>query len=195
MTTARTLLCAAALVAATAAVTSAVTAQKDLKDDHARPTPQHDVLDNLWGKWHYAVTIESGDGETEALTLDADYRWALGGRFLIGRYDGHVNGALFQAREILGYDSFRGEYRSVWVDNNTTAFTLSTGEYDARKRTLTFKGVQDDVEKNLRDQPFTLVYRFADDDHFQIQVRRPGPGGTMVKTTNVNATRRGTGDN
>ena len=195
MTTARTLLCAAALVAATAAVTSAVTAQKGLKGDHSEPTPQHDVLDNLWGKWHYAVTIESGDGETEALTLDADYRWALGGRFLIGRYDGHVNGALFQAREILGYDSFRGEYRSVWVDNNTTAFTLSTGEYDARKRTLTFKGVQDDVEKNLRDQPFTLVYRFADDDHFQIQVRRPGPGGTTVKTTNVNATRRGTGDN
>ena len=195
MTTARTLLCAAALVAATAAVTSAVTAQKALEDDHARPTPQHDVLDNLWGKWHYAVTIESGDGETEALTLDADYRWALGGRFLIGRYDGHVNGALFQAREILGYDSFRGEYRSVWVDNNTTAFTLSTGEYDARKRTLTFKGVQDDVEKNLRDQPFTFVYRFVDDDHFQIQVRRPGPGGTTVKTTNVNATRRGTGDN
>ena len=195
MTTARTLLCAAALVAATAAVTGAVTAQKGLKGDHSEPTPQHDVLDNLWGKWHYAVTIESGDGETEALTLDADYRWALGGRFLIGRYDGHVNGALFQAREILGYDSFRGEYRSVWVDNNTTAFTLSTGEYDARKRTLTFKGVQDDVEKNLRDQPFTLVYRFADDDHFQIQVRRPGPGGTTVKTTNVNATRRGTGDN
>ena len=137
------------------------------------------------------MKIESDDGETESLVLEADYRWALGGRFLVGGFDGYIDGGLFQAREILGYDSFRGEYRSVWVDNNTTAFTMSTGEYDARNKTLTFKGVQDDVEKNVRDQPFTFVYRFVDDDHFQIEVSRPGPNGKLVKGTTVKATRVG----
>ncbi len=195
MTKSRTLLCTAALVAVTAAITSAVTTQESDKDDYAKPTAHHDVLDNLWGKWHYAVTIESDDGEPQTITMDADYRWTFGGRFLLGSFDGYVNGDLFQAREILGYDSFRGEYRSIWVDNNTTAFTLATGQYDARKRTLTFKGVEDDVEKNLRDQPFTLVYRFVDDNHFRIEVRRPGPGGKMVMGTSVNATRQGTEDN
>ncbi len=195
MTNARTLLCAAALVAVTAAVTSAIAIQEGDKGDYSKPTVHHDILDNLWGKWSYAVTIASDDGETEVLILDADYRWALGGRFLVGRYDGYVDGGLFQAREILGYDSFRGEYRSVWVDNNTTAFTTSTGAYDARNKTLTFKGVQDNVDKNLRDQPFTFVYHFIDDDHFRIEVRRPDPAGKMVKGTTVNATRKGAEDN
>ena len=190
MTNARTLLCAAALIAVTTAVTFAATQD----GEHSKPTVHHDILDKLWGKWNYVVTIGSEDGETEPLLLDADYRWALGGRFLVGRFDGYVDGGLFQAREILGYDSFRGEYRSVWVDNNTTAFTMATGAYDARTRTLTFKGVQDNVDKNIRDEPFRFVYRFVDDDHFRIEVWRPNPSGKMVKGTTVNASRKGIED-
>ncbi len=192
MTNPRTLLCAAALIGITA-VTCAVTTQAGDNDGYSEPTAHHDILDNLWGKWQYAVTMGSGD-RSEPLMLDADYRWALGGRFLVGRYDGYVDGGLFQAREILGYDSFRGEYRSVWVDNNTTAFTLSTGAYDARTRTLTFDGVQDNVEKNIRDEPFRFVYRFIDEDHFRIEVWRPNEAGKLVKGTTVNATRKGTED-
>ena len=191
MTNARTLLCATALIGITAA-TSGVTTQAGDKDDHSAPTADHDVLDNLWGKWQYAVKI--GDASDEPLLLDADYRWALGGRFLVGSYDGYVDGGLFQAREILGYDSFRGEYRSVWVDNNTTAFTLSTGVYDARAKTLTFKGVQDNVEKDIRDEPFKFVYRFIDENHFRIEVWRPNDAGKLVKGTTVNATRKGAVD-
>ena len=190
MTSTRTLLCAATFIAITAAVTIAATQASDT-GDFSKPTVHHDILDKLWGKWDYMLTIESDDGETESLVLEADYRWALGGRFLVGGFDGYIDGGLFKAREILGYDSFRGEYRSVWVDNNTTAFTMATGEYTARTRTLTFKGVQDNVERDVRDEPFTFVYRFVDKDHFQIEVWRPNPAGKMVKGTTVSATRKG----
>ena len=190
MTNTRTLLCAATLLAVTAAVTIAATQASD-RGDHSNPTVHHDILDKLWGKWDYSVKIESDAGETESLVLEADYRWALGGRFLVGGFDGYIDGGLFQAKEILGYDSYRSEYRSVWVDNNTTAFTLATGEYIARTKTLTFKGVQDNVEKDVRDEPFTFVYRFLDNDHFQIEVWRPNPAGKMIKGTTVSATRKG----
>jgi len=50
------------------------------------------------------------------------------------------------------------------------------------------------VEKNLRDQPFRFVYRFIDNDHFRIEIWRPGPGGRMVMGTSVNAIRLGTED-
>jgi hypothetical protein len=193
MTNTRTLLCAATLLAVTAAVTIAATQPSD-RGDFSKPTVHHDILDKLWGKWDYMLTVESDDGETESLVLEADYRWALGGRFLVGGFDGYIDGGFFQAREILGYDSYRSEYRSVWVDNNTTAFTMSTGEYIARTRTLTFKGVQDNVEKDVRDEPFTFVYRFVDKDHFQIEVWRPNPAGKMVKGTTVSATRMGIQD-
>jgi len=193
MTNTRTLLCAATLLAVTAAVTIAATQTSDT-GDFSKPTVHHDILDKLWGKWDYMVTVESDDGATESLVLEADYRWALGGRFLVGGFDGYIDGGLFQAREILGYDSYRGEYRSVWVDNNTTAFTMSTGEYNARTKTLTFKGVQDNVEKDIRDEPFKFVYRFIDENHFRIEVWRPNDAGKLVKGTTVSATRKGTED-
>ncbi len=195
MTRTRTFLCGLALVAATAAITGAVTSQ-DGEDDswtkYSMPTAHHDLLDRLWGKWIYDVTVPGAPGEKPLrANLTADYTWILGGRFLIGRYDGYVDGELFKGREILGYDAFRGEYRSLWIDNNTTAFTLSTGHYDREKDILTFEGTQDDVERNLRAQKFRHIYRFGDDERFVMEVWRPGSNGKMAKGTVVTATREG----
>jgi hypothetical protein len=75
MTNTRTLLCAATFLAVTAAVTIAATQASD-SGDHSNPTVHHDILDKLWGKWDYMLTIESDDGESESLVLEADYPWA-----------------------------------------------------------------------------------------------------------------------
>jgi len=193
MTRTRTFLYGLALVAATASITGTVTSQggdEDSPTNYSRPTAEHDLLDRLWGKWTYDVTIAGPPGEQPLrLSLKADYSWVLGGRFLIGRYDGYVDGELFKGREILGYDVFRGEYRSVWIDNNTTAFTMSTGHYDREKDILTFDGTQDNVELNIRDQKFRTIFRFGDDDSFVMEVWRPGPNGRLAKRTVVTATR------
>ncbi len=195
MTRTRTILYGLALVAATAAITGTVTSQgkpDDARPDYSRPTAQHDLLDRLWGKWVYDVSIPGGPGkEPLRVSLKANYSWVLGGRFLIGRYDGYVDGELFKGREILGYDAFRGEYRSLWIDNNTTAFTMSTGHYDRAKDILTFEGTQDDVERNLRDRKFRTIYRFGDDESFVMEVWRPGSNGKLAKGTVVTATREG----
>ncbi len=193
MTRTRTILYGLALVAATAAITGTVTSQAkqdDATPDYSRPTAQHDLLDRLWGKWVYDVSIPGGPGkEPLRLSLKADYTWVLGGRFLIGRYDGYVDGELFKGREILGFDAFRGEYRSLWIDNNTTAFTISTGHFDRKKNILIFDGTQDDVERDLKDQKFRTIYRFGEVDSFVMEVWRPGPNGELAKRTVVTATR------
>ncbi len=195
MTRTRSLLNGLALVAVTAAITGTVTSQggeDDTWTQYSMPTEHHDLLDRLWGKWVYDVTISTAPGEEPLrISLKADYNWILGGRFLIGRYDGYVDGELFKGREILGYDAFRGEYRSLWIDNNTTAFTMSTGHYDRAKNILTFEGTQDNVERNLRDQKFRTTYRFGDDDSFVMEIWRPGPDGKLARRTVVTATREG----
>jgi len=70
----RTLFCAAVLVAATAVVTSAIAPRKDSEGSYSKPTTHHDVLDNLWGKWRYAVSIESDTGTAVQIMLEADYQ-------------------------------------------------------------------------------------------------------------------------
>ena len=194
MTRTRQILCGVALVGVTAAITSAVTYQgeADIAEEFSVRTKHHDVLDQLWGKWNYAIT-KVGD-EAEPLDLAAEYRWIFGGRFLIGNYEGYIDGAFFEAKEVLGYDAFRGEYQALWIDNATTAFTMSTGHYDARTRQLTIAGTQDDVETGKRDQSFKFVYQFQAGDRFTMTIYREDATGKLARYLTVSATRWGMED-
>ncbi len=157
----------------------------------SEPSEHHDVLERLAGRWSHEVkTWAAPDAQPEVTAATADYRWVYGGRFLIGRYEGYVRGALFNATDVLGYDNFRRQFNSFWIDNTTTAFTLATGQYSADKGELVFEGVQDDAERNLRDRKFRIVYRFVDADRMEIEVYRPrGDGGALQRTALVIGTR------
>ncbi len=150
---------------------------------YAVPGPEHELLDAFAGEWSFKL---EHDGET--LDLDVDYRWTLGGRYLIGEYEGWIDGEHFTARDIIGYDRFRGEFFSHWFDNNSTAGTVSRGQFDPRTRTLKFEGVEDDPEKNLRDQRFEFTYRFLSDDEFAITVLFE-EDGRMKERTKAQAVR------
>ncbi len=182
------------LVVGTSAITSAVIPQDNAGGDpwdlYCVPGPEHDMLEHLAGRWALEVTatIVEGDEPVQA-TLTSDYRWLFGGRFLRGEYDGYVMGELFQAKELLGYDNYRRQYNSIWIDNMTTAFTHGMGYYDARQEALILEGVQDDVERGVRDEKFRFIYRFEDADNMTIELWRPDQGGKMFQAAKIAATR------
>ena len=118
-----------------------------------------------------------------------NYRWLFGGRFLIGEFSGYVAGELFEARELLGFDRYRGEFASVWADNMTTAFDLSRGTYDKRTQTLTMEGLHDDLERGLKNRKFKNVWRFEGDDNYVQQIYRQDGDGKMHRRAEVRATR------
>jgi len=177
----RAFLCGLSLVGATAVLTSQVVSQDAAPEampwqQYAVPSEHHDILDRLAGEWSHRATVwESPGAEPEVFEMTADYRWILGGRFLIGSYWGYVAGERFEARDMLGYDNFRQQFDSIWIDNKTTAFTLSSGHYDRRQDALIMEGTQDDVDRKVRDEPFRFIYRFGGDDRMVIEVFNPGP--------------------
>ena len=116
------------------------------------------------------------------------YEWTMGGRFLVGEYTGDRGRDVFRGREVIGYDSFRQEYRWFWVNNMTTGFTLATGHNDKKTRTLTMEGVQDDIEQGLRDQPFKVVYKYVNDNEMSIEVYKT-VGGKLYKRAKVRSVR------
>ena len=195
MSTPSAILCGLSLVGATAVVTSQVVSQDATPEvtpwqQYAEPSKQHDILDRLAGEWSHHVTVwESPGTEPEVFDLTADYRWILGGRFLVGSYTGYVAGERFEARDMLGYDNFRQQFNSVWIDNKTTAFTLASGHYDRRQDALILEGTQDDVDRKVRDEPFRFIYRFGGDDRLVMEVFIPGPQGKMFRRLKVEATR------
>ena len=188
-------ICGLAVIIAATAITTQVISQtaSDREDTWAKysvPSKHHDVLDRIAGKWDHQVTVwETPGADPEHLALTADYRWLFGGRFLVGEYDGYVMGELFQAKELLGYDNYRQQYNSIWIDNMTTAFTHGTGHYDARQKALILEGVQDDVERGVRDEKFRFIYRFLDADNMTIELWRPDQGGKMFQAAKIAATR------
>ncbi|MHC4218266.1 MAG: DUF1579 family protein [Planctomycetota bacterium] len=187
----RTFLCGLTLVAATAVVTSQVVSQEaDSWLKFSQPSAHHDILDRIAGKWDFQGTVwDSPGAEPETFTMNADYRWTLGGRFLIGNYVAYIGGERFEAKDVLGYDNFRGQYSGLWIDNETTAFTLSRGRYDQGRDTLILEGTQDDVGRKVKDEPFRFVYLLGGDDRMAIESFIPGDGGKMFRRVRVEATR------
>ncbi len=197
MSVIRPILAGAALAAATAAVTTQVVSQTQTPPpqsggaaQYANPTPQHEILDRLAGRWDQQVQVwATPDARPEESRLSANYRWILGGRFLVGELDGYIAGEAFTARELLGYDAFRGEFTQVWIDNRTTAFTVARGQYREADKSIVLDGTEDDVDRNLRDQPFRFTYRFASDGEVVMKLERPDKSGTLFRRAEVRATR------
>jgi hypothetical protein len=194
MTKTRAFLGAVALVGATAAVTATVLPQQaDSKDTWTKYCVrclQHGVLDQAAGKWEHRVKVyESAKAEAGEAVLTADYRWIYGGRYLVGEYDGFVGGEVFNAKEVLGYDNFRQEFWSIWLDNSSTTYALSRGKYDEKTKTLTFEGTQDNLERGVRDEKFRIVYQFAGPSEMSIEIHRPGPDGKLAKAVEVKGTK------
>jgi hypothetical protein len=194
MSKSRICLGAMMLVIATAAATNQVVSQTGGGEDpwlkYSVPDENHEVLDRLIGTWSQQATLWKEPGaEPASAEATAEYRWILGGRFVVGEWVAYEPGRVFHAKDIVGYDRFRGQYNSLWVDNTSTAFTTASGRYDKRENTLILEGVQDEVERNARDQPFRMVYRFTGPDAMTIEVYRTAVSGKLFKSAEVHATR------
>lgn len=195
MTRLRTALAGLALIAGTATITTGVVSQErargaEVWPDYSQPGKAHDVLARLAGEWEFDVTVWGTPGsEPVKAQVAADYRWLFGGRFLVGELEGFVGGERFQAKEVFGYDTFKKEYNGLWIDNKTTAFQLSTGQFDARGNALVMEGVQPDIGGTGEDRKFKVVYRFVDDDELVMEVHREREDRTMYKRAEVRGTR------
>ena len=194
MTKTRTYLGSLVLIVATAAITTQVISQTnrgaDAYEKYAVPDQNHEVLEKLIGNWSQELTIWAEPGaEPAKAQATAEYRWILGGRFVIGTYLAYEPGSVFKAKDIVGYDRFRGQYNSLWVDNKSTQFTVASGHYNTRTKTLTLEGVQDDVELDIRDMPFKLSYRFVNADEIVMEMRKTTAEGKMFKSAQLRATR------
>ena len=142
---------------------------------------QHDVLNSLAGRWKAAL-VKSKIQSDEPVGLDVEYRWQMGGRFLVGSMSGYVNGERIEGKHILGYDSFRGDFFEIWFTNLNTSFQLARGSYNAETNQLILNGLNDDVERNQKDIPFTQTITFAEEGTTTFAFDREYEKGTKTRT-------------
>lgn len=133
---------------------------------YAQPSEHHKKLEPFIGAWNQTVRIWMTPGaDPQTLEGSATYKWIMGGRFVQGTYAGNYMGEPFHGMDLLGYDNFREQYISLWIDNHMTGFMTANGWYNDETDTIIMHGTVDDAMSDFPNRPFRTETKFKSDDH------------------------------
>jgi hypothetical protein len=130
---------------------------------YANPGPMHTLLDPLVGTWKTVNKSWMGPGEPVVSEGTCERTWLLGGRFLQSKYSGMMEGMPFEGMEILGYDTKKKEYTSVWIDNMGTMMSVGSGQADQAGKVFTMTSTFDDPVSG-KPVPFKMVTKVVDNN-------------------------------
>jgi hypothetical protein len=124
------------------------------------------VLENFIGRWDLACKMwmdgpEKPPTETKGTS---EVKWILGGRYTFEEMKGQIMDMPHLGMGITGYDNFRKQYVSFWIDNTSTAMYNSLGEFDASKKVLTSLGKMDEPMTGEKDKTVKYVMQIVDKD-------------------------------
>ena len=154
------------------------------------PGEHHQVLNGGVGKWEQKLTMWMAPGAPPIeSTSTSTAAWSFDGRWMEEDITGTFMGMPFQGRSLMGYDNFRDEYVSIFMDNMSTAPMIARGTYDPATRTFTLTGTMDDFMSGTRDMPFRQVTTITDDTHATMEMYAPGPDGNEFLTFRVETTK------
>ncbi len=138
----------------------------------ATPGDAHKVLSPLEGKWTTTTRMwmAGPDGPASASKGTAEYKWVLGGRFLMQEVKGTMLGRPFNGIGFLGYDNFKKKYVSSWMDSVGTAMYTSEGLADRTKKSISFYGKMDEFLTGEHDKPVKYVLRIVGKDKLVYEI-------------------------
>lgn len=91
-------------------------------------TANHEFLKKYVGSWDCQVKGWMAPGQPPAVsqgTFQGEMR--LDGRFLFMDFKGEMFGQPFAGVQIIGFDNLQQKYVSLWIDNTSTFFFMTTG--------------------------------------------------------------------
>ena len=132
----------------------------------ATPGEYHKALEHLIGKWDLATKMwmDGPDKPPTEAKGTSEVKWILGGRYTLEEMKGQIMGMPHNGMGITGYDNFRKQYVSFWIDNTSTAMYNSQGEFDASKKVITSLGKMDEPMTGEKDKTVKYVLQIVDKD-------------------------------
>ena len=90
----------------------------------AAPAEAHKKLESMVGTWMTKVTMwEAPGGEPQVSEGKSVNMMVLGGRWLEQKYEGTFMGGPFSGIGYTGYDNYKKQYLSWWMDTMSTTTT------------------------------------------------------------------------
>lgn len=157
----------------------------------AMPGEHHDHLKPLAGEWTTKSKFRmAADQPWMESAGESSIRWVLSGRFLLEDVKGDMGGQIFEGMGLYGYDNYRKEYNSIWMDSMGTSYTPATGQCDASAKTFTYIGTYDDPGKDQKGVKYRIVKKVVDDKSFVMEMHSPGQDGKEFLSFEIAYTRK-----
>ena len=156
---------------------------------YSTPGPEHKKLEELVGTWDTSAKMwmdpSAAPQESKGV---AENKMVLGGRFLEQNFEGTMMEQPFTGKGYTGYDLYKKQYVSTWMDSMGTMIMSATGNTDSSGK-LTMTGSMDDPMTGKK-MDFKETMTMVDKDHQLFEMWMPGPDGKMFKTLEINYTRK-----
>ena len=159
--------------------------------------PQHDLLKVFAGEWKCENTMYPGPGapgmkskaeSKSALVYGGRYvRHAYEGKFSMPGPDGKEMTHDFSGYGVLGYDTMRKQYVSIWIDNMSTGIYMETGQYDEAKKQLVLHG--DMPTPDGKTAKNKSIYTFSGKDKWSLEMHMEMAPGQSFKHMEIVYTR------
>ena len=159
-------------------------------DKYAMPGESHKLMEPIIGEWEETVVMWFAP-EAPPVTMEATMsaEWILDGRWVWSEHRGSMMGRPFHGIGLDGYDSYREEYVSIWMDNMSTAPMISRGTHDPATNEVTLMASVDDFMTGREDVPVRSVTHWTDSDTFVFEMYVAGEDGTDYQTMELTARR------
>jgi len=104
-------------------------------------TADHAHLKYYVGVWDVTTTMWTFPGTPPQTSKNRyDAALILGGRYVQMKFSGMMMGQPFEGLQIIGFDNVAKKYTTLWIDNTSTSFYLTSGTLDASKKVMTETG-------------------------------------------------------
>lgn len=146
------------------------------------------AMDN--GQWDGATTLwmapDAPPSQTKMVCINT---MIMGGRYQQAVHRGTFEGQPFEGVSTVGFDNVKKAYISTWIDNMGTGIMVMEGKYDAKTKTINFKGKQVDPvsgkELEMREN-----FTFVDDNTRKMEMYQKPLVGKEFKTMEIVFTRK-----
>jgi hypothetical protein len=159
--------------------------------------PQHEEMAKAVGKYDTVSRMWMAPGAPPVESKGtAEFELILDGRYLRQKYHcpgidmGMGKPEPFEGIGLEGYDNFRKQYVSTWVDSMSTGILYMTGTCDETGNAITYTGKADDPMTGQKDKPFRMVVRKISDDKAVFEAYQRTPEGQEFKTMEIEYTRQ-----
>jgi uncharacterized protein DUF1579 len=153
-----------------------------------KPGPEHALLAKMAGSWEATVKEASMDPKTPPTTSKGtEVDRMVGGLWLVSDFNSEMGGKSFSGHGVLGYDTDKKKYVSVWVDTMSTSAAMGEGSYDAatNKLTMMSKTKMEGQEVTMRE-----VTEFKDADNLLFHLYMPGADGKEMEFLTIEYKRK-----